>query len=364
MNQRTQKKMPRVALIYNNTGEDHFEKIRETDPATLNFTPVYTLKVATILEEYNAIANALKSAGYDAAQFNIEDNLSKLYQFLEQDPPDVVFNLVEIFGGDPRLESAVAGIFDLYQIPYTGADPFGLRLCQHKPITKQILLESGVATPGYRLVRSAKISRSHGLRYPLIVKPALEDASLGVEPGSVVYNYRQLAARVAHIFERFAPPILVEEYIPGKELHVSVLGNESPQVLPIIEFDFSALPDDHPAILTYNVKWNPLDQAYHKVHSRCPAQLDPEVEEIVKDLSIQAFQATKCRDYARVDIRLSDADVPYVLEVNPNPDLTESVSFMQSAEHAGFSFSQTLSKIVEFAWARGKAMRTKTGANL
>jgi D-alanine-D-alanine ligase len=359
MNQRTPKKQPRVAIIYNSTGEDHYEKIRETDPATLNFTPVYTLKVATILEEYNAIVNALKSEGYDSVLFNIEDNLPRLYEFLGQDPPDVIFNLVEIFGSDARLESAITGMFDLYRIPYTGSDPFGLQLCQHKPITKQILLGSGIATPGYRILRTPKISRSHGLRYPLIVKPAREDASLGVEPGSVVYNYRQLAARVTHIFERFAPPILVEEFVPGKELHVSILGNESPQVLPMIEFDFSALPEDHPAILTYDVKWNPLDQAYHKVHARCPAQLEPEVEEIVKDLCVQAFQATLCRDYARVDIRMTEADVPYVLEVNPNPDLTDGVSFMQSAERAGMSFSQTLAKIVEFAILRGKGQIAK-----
>jgi D-alanine-D-alanine ligase len=362
MTQRIPRKQPRVAIIYNSTGEDHFEKVRETDPATLNFTPVYTLQVATILEEYNAIVNALRSEGYETILFNIEDNLPRLYEFLSQDPPDIIFNLVEIFGGDARFESAIAGIFDLYRIPYTGADPFGLQLCQQKSIAKQVLLESGIATPGYRLLRTPKIPRSHGLRYPLIVKPGREDASLGVEPGSVVYNYRQLAARVTHIFEWFEPPILVEEFVPGKELHVAVLGNQSPQVLPIIEFDFSGLPNDHPAIITYDVKWNPLDTAYHNVHAICPAQLEPEVEEIVRDLSIQAFQATMCRDYARIDIRLTEADVPYVLEVNPNPDLTESVSFMQSAERAGMSFSQTLAKIVELALARSKGRSAKAGS--
>lgn len=361
MTQRIPQKQHRVALVYNITGEDHYEQIRKVDPSTLDFTPVYTLKVATIQEEYHAIADALRSEGYQSELFNIEDNLPRLYEFLSQNPPDVIFNLVEIFRGDARLESAVSGIFDLYRIPYTGAAPFGLQLCQHKWIAKQVLLESGIATPGYRLLRGPKIPRSHGLHYPLIVKPAREDASLGVEQGSVVYDYSQLAARVKHIFESFTPPILVEEFIAGKELHVSVLGNQSPQVLPIIEFDFSALPENHPAIITYDVKWNPLDQAYHKVHAKCPAILPQDVEEEVRELSLQAYQATLCRDYARIDIRLSAAEVPYVLEINPNPDLTEGVSFMQSAERAGMSFSQTLSKIVDFALARGKEGRLKAG---
>jgi D-alanine-D-alanine ligase len=350
---------PRIAIVYNITGDDHFEQVRKVDPATLDFTPVYTLKVATVQEELQAIARALQSEGYNATLFNIEDNLTRLLELLSQDPPDAVFNLVELFHGNARLEAAVTGMYDLCHVPYTGADPFGLQLCQHKSITKQVLIEDGVATPGYRLLRSARIPRSHGLQYPLIVKPAREDASLGVDLGSVVYDYGQLTARVNHIFELFAPPILVEEFIQGKELHVSILGNQPPQALPIIEFDFSALPDNHPAIITYNVKWNPLDFAYHKVHASCPARLDAQVAEKVSQLAMQAYQATLCRDYARVDLRLSEADEPYVLEVNPNPDLTEGVSFMQSAEKAGMSFSRTLAKIIDFALARGKASRTK-----
>jgi D-alanine-D-alanine ligase len=359
MTQRSQSKPTSVAVVYNNTGVDHYEQLRETDPATLNFTPVYSLRVATIQEEYHAIVHALQTEGYQVTLLNIEDDLSRLQRLLSQDAPDVIFNLVEMFHGDPQLESAIAGLFDLYEITYTGSAPFALELCQRKAITKQVLMKQGIATPGYRLLRLPRVPRVHGLRYPLIVKPASEDASLGVEARSVVYDYGQLVSRVKAVFESFKPPILVEEFIPGKELHVAVLGNERPQVLPIIEFDFSELPDDHPAIITYDVKWNPLDQAYHKVHAICPAQLTEKVEQIVKDQALQAFQATLCRDYARIDMRLTESDTPCVLEVNPNPDLTESVSFMQSAERAGLSFSQTLAKIVEFALARGKKRRVQ-----
>ncbi len=128
----------------------------------------------------------------------------------------------------------------------------------------------------------------------------------------------------------------------------------------MIEFDFSELPEEHPAIITYDVKWNPLDQAYHKVHAVCPAKLTQKVEEKVKAMALQAYQATYCRDYARIDMRLTESNQPCVLEVNPNPDLTDGVSFMESAEKAGLSFSETLGKIVEFAFARGRKRRART----
>jgi D-alanine-D-alanine ligase len=122
--------------------------------------------------------------------------------------------------------------------------------------------------------------------------------------------------------------------------------------LPVIEYDFSELHVDHPPLITYDIKWNPLVQPYHKVHSICPARIDRAMEAQVKELALKAYATTYCRDYARVDIRLGADGVPYILEVNPNPDLTEGVSFMESAEKAGLSFSETLKRIVTYALER------------
>ena len=342
-----------VAVVYSNTEEDPYEKLRTVDPATLGFIPEYPLAVATILEEYEAIVNALLAEGFQARLVNVEDNPCRLMQFLQDEAPDAIFNLVEMFYCNPGLESAIASLYELFQIPYTGAGPFALEICRRKALTKLLLLREKVATPNYRLLRTPKIPRRHGLKYPLIVKPAREDASIGVEKESVVYDYDQLMNRTLFMSESHDFPILVEEYISGRELHVSILGNENPQVLPIIEFDFSSLPEEYPAIITYNVKWNPLDFAYHRVHDVCPAPLSKRVEARVRKLALKAYEISGCRDYARIDMRLTESQVPYILEVNPNPDLTESVSFMKSAEQAGLSFSQTLRKIVEFALARG-----------
>jgi len=339
-------------ILYNLVGEDEFEHLRRVDPSTLPFEPEYPIDVKTAVEEYAEIAKALKDEGFKVELCNLEDNLARVQQFFSCEAPDVIFNLVELFGGDPGLESAVTGVFDLCGIPYTGATPFTLALCQRKVLTKHILRSRRIATPKFKLLRSSAIPKRHDLRYPIMVKPASEDASLGVEAASVVYDFTQLSARVSEVYERFEQPVLIEEFIEGREFHVSVFGNRPPAVLPILEYDFSALPENHPPIITYDVKWNPLTLAYHSVHSRCPAELTRKVEGDIKSAALQAYAATYCRDYARVDVRLSKEGRPYVLEVNPNPDLTEGVSFMESAEKAGLSFSQTLKQIVEFALAR------------
>ncbi len=341
-----------ISVVYNHFGEDIYEKIRETDPESLNFKPEYDLNVATISEEYEAIAEALRGEGYEVNVVNINEDIQVLIDLLSKNPPDVVFNLVEFYRDDPELEHLVAGLFALYGIRFTGAGPFTLALCQRKGLTKQVLLANNVPTPKYKLLTEPQLRGRHGLHYPLIVKPAREDASSGVDKGSVVYNSEELGERIKKIFEEYDPPMLVEEFIEGRELHVSVLGNDPPEVLPIIEIDFSELPSDYPSIISYDAKWNPLEESYHRVHSVCPAKLTKRIEKKIKEVVLAAYKITGCRDYARLDLRLTKDNKVYVLDVNPNPDLTESVSFMESAESAELSFSETLGRIVECALRR------------
>ena len=345
---------PSVLVLYNQTGEDEYEKLKTVDPSSLDFKPVYNLAVATVAEEYAALAEGLKAAGYRARLANVENDTRKLIAAVTRGKTDVIFNLVEYFREDPALEGSVAGVLDVSGIPYTEAPPGALILCQRKGYTKQILSAHGVPTPRFRLLHHPRIPRRHGLRYPLIVKPAREDASSGVTKDSVVRDYPSLIAQVEKVFAEFAPPVLVEEFIEGRELHVSVLGNNPPQVLPVIEFDFSDLPDDHPNLISYAMKWSPLDQSYHQVHSVCPAVLSKRELKRVSVAVLEAYTLTGCRDYARVDLRMNAAGEVFVLEVNPNPDLTAGVSFMESAEKAGLSFSRTLGMIAGFAMERRK----------
>ncbi len=354
------RRQPRVLVLFNHVGEDDYEALRKVDPNSLGFTPEYPIHVSTVQEEYDAIVGALRQQGYDAKAVNVKDSFPKLQRLLHQNPPDVVFNMIEFFHDSSRFESAIAGLYELERISFTGSPLFALEICQRKGLTKQILLANGVPTPHFRLLVRPAIPKRHGLRYPLIVKPAREDASSGIDKESVVYDYAGLILRLEMIFKEYKPPIIVEEFIEGRELHVSVLGNDPPVVLPIIEFDFSGFPSDHPTIISYAAKWDPLDETYHQMDSVCPAKLTKRVKEKVEKVALEAYKVTGCRDYARLDIRLNSHSQPFVLEVNPNPDLTEGVSFMESAEKAGLSFAGTLGKIVEFAMERRPPLKKVT----
>jgi len=346
---------PSVAVLYNHVDEDEYEQLRDLDPATLPFEPQYDVHVATVMEEYAAIVKGLRRAGFRARGVNLADDLRALERLLARNPPDVVFNLVEHFRSDPEHESHVAALLDVHEIPYTGSPPFALSLCRRKGLTKHVLLANGVPTPRYRVLYEPSISRRHGLHYPLIVKPAREDASAGVERDSVVHDHAALLARLEHTLAEFTGPALVEEFIEGRELHVSVWGNDPPAVLPIIEFDFSALPADHPTIISFDAKWNPIEEVFHQVSTICPARISQRARKRVHAAALAAYRVTGCRDYARLDLRLTKGDHPFVLEVNPNPDLTEGVSFMESAEEAGYTFAAALKLIVDAARARRPA---------
>lgn len=348
--EKTRKKS--VLILYNQTGEDEYEKLKEIDPKTLDFSPVYKIDVATVAEEYEAVAKALKSEGFRVKLLNINDDHRKLIRTLNRSKIDVIFNLVEYYKDDPELEASVAGVLDLYDIPYTGAPPAALILCQRKGFAKQILSGHDIPTPRFRMLHQPTIPMDHGLNYPLIVKPAREDASMGVTKNSVVYNYESLSLLVGKVYTEFSPPVLVEEFIEGRELHISILGNDPPRVLPAIEFDFSDLPEDHPPLISYEIKWSPLDSSYHQVHTICPAPLSGEELKKVEEAAVPAYTITGCRDYARIDMRMNSKGEVFVLEVNPNPDLTEGVSFMESAEEAGMTFSGTLREIVKMALSR------------
>jgi D-alanine-D-alanine ligase len=342
-----------VAVLFNHVDEDEYEQIRNVDPATLSFEPEYDIHVATIMEEYRAVARALRDAGYGVQLVNIRDDVAVIERLLRgKRRPDVVFNLVEHYRDDPEHEAHVAGLLDLHSMPYTGAAPFVLSLLRRKGLTKHVLLANGVPTPRYRILHEPRIPRRHGLRYPLIVKPSREDASAGVTRESVVRDYPSLLDQIRLIEQEFGPPALVEEFIEGRELHAAVWGNDPPEMLPIIEFDFSDLPPDQPNIISFDAKWNPLKEEFHRVFTVCPARLSRRAQRRVERAALAAYRVTGCRDYARVDLRLTPDDHPFVLEVNPNPDLTEGVSFMESAEKAGYEFSDALHLIVEMALGR------------
>jgi D-alanine-D-alanine ligase len=343
-----------VAVLYNDPPDLQPAFDSDLQEVPLNFEPYYDLEESSMEEEIGEIVQALKSKKFRVYSYNIQDRIQQLLRILKEKKPSVVFNLVESHQGAPFLEMMVAGVYEMLGIPYTGSPPLTLGLCQRKGVTKQILLSNGIPTPRFTLVGDKKRSFQHRLRYPLIAKPAREDGSHGVENESVVFDSKQLRRRLHYIFEEFHQSVIVEEFIDGRELNVSILGSEEPRVLPISEVDFSRMPKHFTNILTYQAKWETRHETYHRTIPVCPARLPRKLEKQVNEIALKAYRIMGCRDYARIDFRVDRRNNPYVLEVNPNPHLSEGMGLMRSAETAGLSFSQTLKAIVQFALKRSQ----------
>jgi D-alanine-D-alanine ligase len=282
---------------------------------------VIDLSEIGVLEERERMQEALQQKGYRTSLFNINGDIKRLIKFLEETKIDLVFNLCESLRGQAINEMHVAGIYELMNVPYTGAAPLALGTCLNKVRTKVIL-------------------------------DAREDASIGIENSSVVRDIESLRQRVAFVVKTYNQPALVEEYIEGRELNVAIIGNEQPTILPISEIDFSKLPPYYPKIVTYNAKWVEGTAEYVGTVGTCPAKLSLEVEQRIRDIARQAYKLMEIRDYARVDIRLDASNTPYVLEVNPNPDISRDTGFARSARAAGMTFEDMLVKIIETAFER------------
>ena len=307
-----------------------------------------------VVEEREDIQAALIALGYQTSIFNMSNNVDRLLEFLKSERPDLIFNLVESLGDQAIHEMHVAGIFEILGIPYTGSSPITLGTCLNKARTKEILAHNGLPTAKFIVCKNINEIDvdDFGMTFPLIVKPAKEDASVGIDNDSVVDSLTALKKRVRSVFQRFDQPAIVEEYIEGRELNVAVIGNGKPVVLPISEIDFSGLPAGYPKIVTYDAKWMNGSIEFAGTKGVCPAELAPAVEARVKDIALQAYHIMGCRDYARVDFRLTRNNKPYVLEVNPNPDISDDAGFIRSSTTYGYTFNETIGKIVENALKR------------
>lgn len=310
----------------------------------------------SVRSRLQAVEDALRQLGYSTKTLQVTGNLLELIQEIHSGRDDLVFNLCEEFLGCSQLEMNVAAILELLQVPFTGSSPLTLGLTQDKGKTKTILAACGIPTPAFRVWQPQDPMRMDGLRFPLIVKPLLEDASLGIDNEAFVQDEKALARQIQKIYQVHKQPVLIEEYIEGRELNVSILGSDPLEVLPISEIDFSTLPAGMPKICSYAAKWEEESREYISTVPICPAPLPPDVEKRVKEVSLQTYRIMECRDYARVDIRLSPEGIPYVLEVNANPDISTDAGMPRSAKAAGLEYPELIGRIVEVAWSRWKSV--------
>lgn len=342
----------KVAVIFNDTTlyEDNINPAPKG--SDLGFEPYFAISRVDPLADFKDIVNALNKSGHEAYLLNIRDDVNLFMDDFLTNKPNVLFNLVELYKENPKLEMPFAGILELLKVPFTGAPPLALGTCQNKTLTKRLLKRAGIRTPEFRFIEKREKIYRHGLNYPLIVKPAFEDASVGIENDSIVYDQVALRKRIDHVFDFYKQPVLLEEFIDGRELNVAIMGDKNPIALPISEIDFTRMPKHLHNIVSYQAKWDPYHEAYHKTIPICPAKLPVKITREAQKIALTCFKTVGCRDYARVDMRLSKDKKLYVLEVNPNPDLTEGAGFMRSAHAAGYTYRKALKMIVDLAWAR------------
>ena len=329
-----------IALLYTNTDQD-LEEFYPLDYQGRDlFDNIYTVK------------DVLISLGHKVDLLEMNNGY---FGALQKKKFNLAFNLCDDgLRNNPLLEPHIPAMLDILDIPYTGAGMFTLASCLDKARTKQILSFHKIPTPRFQVFESAKERLNSRLGFPLIVKPLHEDASIGITEDSLVSSTRKLKKKISFLIENYKQPALVEEFIEGREVNVGILGDTKLSVLGISEIIFDKLPKSLPRICTYTAKWQKDSRLYQNTPVKCPAELPKKLENKIKRLSLSAYKALRCRDYGRVDFRLDKQGRPFVLEVNPNPDISEDAGLFRMAKAAGLSYKELIDKILKSALERNE----------
>lgn len=335
----------KIVVLY-----DRWEAPDEDASAAAGAHPslVRTLEKKEVEEE---VAEALVKIGHDPVLHVLDGSIKGLHA-LARIECDLVFNLAESFAGNDLADFCIASYLELLGRRYTGAGAHGLMLAQDKALAKKIFAFHGIHTPVFAKVFRGRLDFSHHLEFPVIVKPAREDGSIGIEFNAVVNSIRELMERIDQLHQNFDSPVLIEEYVEGREMYVGVLGNTPPAALPIVELDLSRLPEGMPRIASSEVKWNKGTRAYRDTKSRIAEDLPEETVALLQQTAVNAFQSLELRDYGRIDMRLQPDGRVAVIEANPNPWLASRAEFAMAARKAGRTYPELVGEIVELAMAR------------
>lgn len=321
----------------------------ESEEAATDKTPVVrTLDKKEVEDE---VAETLTKLGHEPVMYELDGTQKSLLGLARVDC-DLVFNLAESFADDDTSDFKIAAFLELLGKKYTGSGSNGLMLAQDKAVAKKIFAFHGIHTPTFAKCYRGRLDFSHDLQFPVIVKPAREDGSIGIEFSAVVNSIRELMERMDWLHTHFDSPVLIEEYIEGREMYVGVIGNDKPEALPIIELDLSKLPEGTPRIAAAEVKWGKGTGAYRDTKSAIATDLAEETVQLLHQTAVAAYQALELRDYGRVDMRFQSDGRVHVIEVNPNPWLASRAEFAMAARKAGRTYTQLVEEIVELALAR------------
>lgn len=309
---------------------------------------------AGVLEAVEAVEAALANSRHRAARLAIRDPLD-LAGAVRSCRADVIVNLFEGLAGVAAGEWQATGLLELSPIPFTGSPSDCLSLVCNKARAKWLVAGAGLPTAAFQLVQIEEpVTKERFASLlalgPVIVKPAREDASLGIGPESVVAEWTALARQIEAVRSRYGDA-LVEQFIAGREFNVGIVGLPDPVALPLAEIEF--LSEANPwRVVTYDAKWTPGAADYHATPARCPAVVDEELGDEIRRVSLAAFRLLGCRDYARVDLRVDDTRRPYILEINANPDISPSAGLARAIRASGMGYDDFIVRLVETAAER------------
>ena len=333
----------KIAVLYDSWGEEEVPESEKTADSG---------RKRKEKEDREEISEALTKLGHEPF-YHVLDGRPQSLHALAKCGANLVFNLTESYAGDDTMEMNVAAYMDLIGLPYTGGGPHAHFLAQDKATAKKMFHFHEIRTPYFATAYRGNIDHAHDVKFPLIVKPQLEDGSIGIDAAAVVNGVKELMERVQYVQNEFDSPALIEEYIEGREIYAAILGSyERTEVLPLVELDLSQLPEGVPRIASRDVKFERDSEAYKLTKSRVAEDLDESTVQKLSDTALAAYRAVKLRDYGRIDMRLTPDGEVYVIEANPNPWLSSKHEFAMAAKKSGRSYTELIKTIVEMALQR------------
>jgi D-alanine-D-alanine ligase len=310
-----------------------------------------------ILDTVNDTFKVLKAAGFDATRLGVNYDPQPLLNILKTDRPDAVFNLFEGIATQTGTEVSAAALLEWLNVPFTGCPSPALALGRDKVRTKYILSAAGIPTPEFAVIETTPVPRWRR-GWPAIVKPAYQDASVGIDQNSVVTSQKQLDERVKFVLATYGAPVLVERFVFGREFHVNMIEERiappatPPRVLPLCEIAFTSEKPGHWPVYTFTAKWNEQSDEYQSAPVRAPVEIPTDDFARLSVIAQRAFRTLQCRDYARIDVRMDETGHFYVLEMNPNPYLN-SLALVNGLAAIGLSHEWLLVEMALTAIARG-----------
>jgi D-alanine-D-alanine ligase len=303
--------------------------------------------------EYD-IVQCLRKLGHEPRALGVQDEFLPIRDAVEEFKPGVVFNLLEEFHSNMLFDQNVVSLLELLRVPYTGCNPRGLVLARSKSLGKKLLAYHRIPVPDFLVIpRGHRTRRPKKLEFPLIVKSLLEHSSFGIAQASLVKDDEELAERVAFVHDSVGTDAIAEQFIEGREIYVGVLGNDRLVALPPIELVFEKMPANAPLIATAKVKHDVAYQQKRGIALKAAEGIGPDVMERIARLAKRIYKTLELEGYARIDFRLSASNIPYFLDANPNPDISDGEELASAAALIGMSYGDLISRILSLAMKRG-----------